>query len=713
MKFRLTLLLSIISMAISSCYDDSAIWDSIKDHESRITKLEVLCNQMNTNIASIQDILKSLENKDQASNISPIMENEKVIGYTIAFSNGKSVTIYLTGEDSSNTVMPSIGVKMDTDGVYYWTLDGEWMTGDDNQKIPAVGKDGNTPKLKIEDGCWWVSYDNGKTWAKVENGLITTSGGSCLFKDVKYDESYIYLTCNDGTVLTIARETLFGVTLHLDEVVWTPGLTSKVKYTLTGTVGQSEIFTISENNWITEVVQTSDTEGYVDVTLPEKDYTKGRFTMWVSNNGKSSVKRVTYTDASSSLIEVNVSNYTISYLGGDMQIYFCSGVETELIIPAEAKDWLSISETRAQHCYTKTLHFEKNLSVERSAVITIRNKYSEYEFKVIQTAISGINIQVSKWLINADGVDYAEIKVVTNEGEDVTEYSSIFDAQDQQVYFPDGKFKTNVEGVYIYKAVYLTHSTEPCVLYALNDIVPLPISDNQPDNTTFNHRSFLLRYTGTLCHYCVAMMEQIKYLEEENIIPDDAVLAVAHTFNTDDPAYISSKFLKRDTYPYLTINNNLGYFYMEGYDLLKNRIEQETCESAAAGIAVNAAVQGDYLIVNVGVKAAKEGDYGVTVWILQDNIYGQQSGASQNWHNYHNDCIRDVLPNDVDPFVGAYLGKVTAGEVKERMLTTMAPTDKLEDYHMVVTVTRKEGKSWYICNAIDCPITGLTNFDYK
>ena len=85
MKLKFCLLLSIICVAVSSCYDDSAIWDSIKDHESRISKLEILCGQLNTNITSIQEIIASIKNNENASNISPIMENDKVIGYTIAF----------------------------------------------------------------------------------------------------------------------------------------------------------------------------------------------------------------------------------------------------------------------------------------------------------------------------------------------------------------------------------------------------------------------------------------------------------------------------------------------------------------------------------------------------------------------------------------------------------------------------------------------------
>jgi hypothetical protein len=35
-----------------------------------------------------------------------------------------------------------IGVKKDADGIYYWTLDGEWITDSEGNKIPTTGKDG-------------------------------------------------------------------------------------------------------------------------------------------------------------------------------------------------------------------------------------------------------------------------------------------------------------------------------------------------------------------------------------------------------------------------------------------------------------------------------------------------------------------------------------------------------------------------------------------
>ena len=50
------------------------------------------------------------------------------------------------GTDGQDGTAPVIGVKPDTDGVYYWTLNGDWLRDSDGNKIPTTGKDGEDPE---------------------------------------------------------------------------------------------------------------------------------------------------------------------------------------------------------------------------------------------------------------------------------------------------------------------------------------------------------------------------------------------------------------------------------------------------------------------------------------------------------------------------------------------------------------------------------------
>lgn len=270
MKKLFTYLLVAITMIIAGCsesFDDSKIWDKLNDHESRIAKLEELCKQMNTNISSLQTIVKALQNNDYVTGVTPITKDGEIIGYTITFTKSQPITIYhgkdgkdgqngadgkdgVDGKDGQNGTdgkdgvdgkdgsTPIIGVKQDTDNIYYWTLNGEWLLDANGNKIKAQGtdgkngqdgatgtdgkdgvngadgkdgkdgangtdgkdgedgkdgvngadgKDGITPQLKIENDYWYISYDNGATWTQLgkatgedgkdgENGMNGANG---------------------------------------------------------------------------------------------------------------------------------------------------------------------------------------------------------------------------------------------------------------------------------------------------------------------------------------------------------------------------------------------------------------------------------------------------------------------------------------------------------------------------------------------------------
>ena len=161
----------LLLLGCSDKYDDSALRNDLNDLENRVAKLEDLCKQMNTNISSLQTIVTALQNNVYVTGTTPLMKDGKEIGYTITFSKGNPITIYhgKDGQDGEDGTTPTIGVKKDTDGVYYWTLNGEFIVVDDG-KIQAEGKDGTngtngtTPQFKIENDYWFVSYDNGTNW---------------------------------------------------------------------------------------------------------------------------------------------------------------------------------------------------------------------------------------------------------------------------------------------------------------------------------------------------------------------------------------------------------------------------------------------------------------------------------------------------------------------------------------------------------------------
>lgn len=218
----------------------------------------------------------------------PITKDGKTIGYTISFTQSAPVTIYngqdgkdgqdgKPGEDGKDGSTPVIGVKQDADGIYYWTLNGDWLTDDSGNKIKAEGRDGQdgkpgqdgndgqdgnssedgedeqdgkpgengkdgiTPQLKIEGGYWYISYD-GASWTqlgkatddKSEQGGAGQAGG--IFKDVEETDDSVIFTLNDNSTITIPKTTAsekLDITFsNTESINVLPGKIYEIEYTI-------------------------------------------------------------------------------------------------------------------------------------------------------------------------------------------------------------------------------------------------------------------------------------------------------------------------------------------------------------------------------------------------------------------------------------------------------------------------------------------------
>ncbi|MBR4826898.1 MAG: hypothetical protein IKZ91_03335 [Bacteroidales bacterium] len=378
---------------VYSCYDDSDILFWLHDHELRLQYLESQCAKMNTNIESLQKIVDALQNKDFVTSIAPLTENGKTIGYTISFAHSGTVTIYNgeNGQDGADGARgadgstPVLGVRQDSDGNWYWTLNGDWLLdpqgarikangtdglngkdgadgkdgvdgadgkdgqdgkdgengkdgadGKDGQdgKDGADGKDGKdgqdgkdgadgiTPQLKIEDGNWYISYDNGATWTLLgkatgedgkdgadgkdgQNGYIGRDGrngkdgkdgkdgqdgqdglpgangenGNSFFQSVTQDATNVYLTLADGTVITLPKEQTLTLTVSnsADTLEVVRQQVFNITYRVCSSVPDIHV----------EVISSSDIGAFVTVPLTTNNdsyyYSEGTLTFQVSD----------------------------------------------------------------------------------------------------------------------------------------------------------------------------------------------------------------------------------------------------------------------------------------------------------------------------------------------------------------------------------------------------------------------------------------------
>lgn len=122
---------AISALVSCSTFDHSAILEQLRDHEERIQKLEVLCNQLNSNVEAMQTVLAALESNDYVTDIVKMMEDGAEIGYSITFAKGGTINIY-HGQSGADGNAPKIGIRKASDGEYYWTSGDEWLNSSDN-----------------------------------------------------------------------------------------------------------------------------------------------------------------------------------------------------------------------------------------------------------------------------------------------------------------------------------------------------------------------------------------------------------------------------------------------------------------------------------------------------------------------------------------------------------------------------------------------------
>lgn len=186
------MIIAVCCCMVTSCdkYDDSEIWDTIKELQEKVDALE---KQVAENVSAIQSIV-TLES------IKSCSFDAKAGKVTLTLLDGKTITIDLNVEGT-----PLVTVVQDTNGDYYWALcknGGAEFLLIDGAKVPVS----ITPSLKIsESDEWLISVDGGKTWHST--GIYQQAGNgssAAFFTDVRMDGNNLLLTLADGTVIKVA-----------------------------------------------------------------------------------------------------------------------------------------------------------------------------------------------------------------------------------------------------------------------------------------------------------------------------------------------------------------------------------------------------------------------------------------------------------------------------------------------------------------------------
>ncbi len=328
-------------------------------------------------------------------------------------------------------------------------------------------------------------------------------------------------------------------------------------------------------------------------------------------------------------------------------------------------------------------------------------------------------------IVRANGTDAVEFYVLLTDKKqqihDVTATSEIY-VTTSDVPLAEPRFATTEVGEYTFYAVYGFSVSEDFTVRVVDGIIELP-TDPAASSTDFSQRMLLIQHTGTACSNCPSMMSRLKELSEDSSYNKRYYHVASHSYNTTkegDPAYskcaatLSREVLNVGGWPDLTINLTQRRAYeladMKAViDLLHERV-------AAVGVSASVVEIDDVIYTNVGVKAGKKGNYRVAVWILEDDIYAVQEGATMSWQNTHNNCLREMVgSNQIEQIYGANLGTIEAGAAVENIYAMeVADNWKVENCKVLVIVTTADDEGNYeLVNSTLCKVGESVAYNYN
>lgn len=306
MKKRI-LLLTLLLCGLFGCkYDDGPILDKVNDLEGRVSRLEVACGKLNQDLVALQKVVTLLQDNDYVTSVTPLMEQGQQVGYTLTFAKGGPVSIRdgkngLNGKDGTNGTngrdghTPALGVKADSDGVYYWTVDGEWLLTADGQKVRA---EGNTPQLKIENEYWYVSTDSGINWHKM--GRAVSPEYISLIKEVKVEDDRILVTLASNEEIAVPRVSSNALRIEAPdskEIDFRITYSFTIDYRIINGAAPTLLRVELSNGLSATLQEESDgLSGQIVIDVSPSEVTKGLVVLKVcDSNGKEAVKVVTLT----------------------------------------------------------------------------------------------------------------------------------------------------------------------------------------------------------------------------------------------------------------------------------------------------------------------------------------------------------------------------------------------------------------------------------
>ena len=250
----------------------------LSDVESRLAKVEDQVKELNSQVSLIQQLLNGKYFIQSAEALSDGSGYKLVLVDKDGNVTEKTVLNGKDGKTGKDGVSPVVSVKQDTDGNYYWTLNGEWLlVGGEKVRANGVdgtdgkdGKDAPATQFKVENGKWYVKFGDG-AWMYVGEA-VTEVTGPIVAIDASADD-VVKITLADNTVLEVPKASVaVKLQILVDAAAFASvkaGQTQSTEYEVKVPAGVTYTLDSYEpENWKVTISEPKDNKGILSISVP-------------------------------------------------------------------------------------------------------------------------------------------------------------------------------------------------------------------------------------------------------------------------------------------------------------------------------------------------------------------------------------------------------------------------------------------------------------
>ena len=318
---------------------------------------------------------------------------------------------------------------------------------------------------------------------------------------------------------------------------------------------------------------------------------------------------------------------------------------------------------------------------------------------------------------------------VTMDGVDVTAAETLEIYETKNYSIVSNPYKPTELGKHEFYAMYGSLVTEKHAVVEVMPVMENIPEDPQPENTTFNHRILLIDHTGSGCGYCPQMMTVLRQLSEDDnyktkyneVSAHYGSLATYDNAKSDAAAIVGGNIAAYvEGFPAVTYNFlERTPIYDRNLNIVKREVDKLwNKDGAEAGITAAATLGANKVTVNYEVKSAKEQEYRVSVWLLESDIYSNQTGASADWQYYAQHAIRNITgyvgPNDLsgDSIGTIAVGETAPGTADLAIISSSWVPENMDVLVIVSAPSEKFNGKFEVVNTALCPVGGTVEYEY-